>query len=99
MHTKNPLDFYFFKNPVKSSTVYFTPFHPLLTPFYLTPTKNPLGFYKKNIQFIIQYWILEPRLKILYFVKWTLQHFTTVHVAYCKFCAHERSLEGLQLGR
>ena len=23
-------------------------------------------------------------MKILYFVKWTLQHFTTVHVAYCK---------------
>ena len=37
---------------------------------------------------------------VLYFVKWTLlvQHFTTVHVciAYCKVCAHERSLEGLQ---
>ena len=29
-------------------------------------------------------------------MKWTLQHFTTVHVAYCKVCAHERSLEGLQ---
>ena len=31
----------------------------------------------------------------LYFVKWTLQHFTPVHVVYCKVCAHERSLEGL----
>lgn len=38
----------------------------------------------------------QCELKILYFVKWTLQHFTTVHVAYCKVCAHERSLEGLR---
>ena len=27
--------------------MYFTPFHPLFTPFYLTPTKNPLDFNKK----------------------------------------------------
>ena len=43
--TKNPGIFTYDKNPVKSSTVYFTPFHPVFTPFYLTSTKNPLDFY------------------------------------------------------
>ena len=31
--------FWIFKNPVKSSTVYFTSFYPCLPPFHLTPTK------------------------------------------------------------
>ena len=51
-----------FKNPLKSSTVHFTPFHRLLPPFTWLLPKLHWICTKNIIQFIIQYWILEPSL-------------------------------------